>query len=78
MVVIFDVVFHNIKLSLDCSPIQWSVAFVVFGVDVTEAENVFVPNGNVEMTKDCSHMQYSSFTLYVVRKDNWVFVLFVF
>ena len=49
MVAIYDVVFHNLKMSLVCSPIQWSVAFVVLGVDVTEAEYVFVPNGNIEM-----------------------------
>ena len=49
MVAIFDVIFHNIKMSLFCGPIQWSVAFDVLGVDVTETENIFVPNSNFKM-----------------------------
>ena len=47
MVAIYYVIFNNIKVTLGCSQKQWSVAFAVFGVDVTEAENIFVPNGNV-------------------------------
>ena len=77
MVAIYDVIFHNIKMTLSCGPIQWSVAFVVLGVDVTEAENIFVPNGNVEMAKICGRMQHGKFTR-IVRKYNWVFVLFGF
>ena len=74
MVAIYDVIFHNIKMSFECSPIQWSVAFVVLGVDVTEAKNVFVPNGNVEMAKIGSFMQHGRFGSRVTFIDYWILV----
>ena len=78
MVAIYDVIFDNIKVSFDYSQRQWSVAFAVLWVDVTEAENIFVPNGNVEMAKICGRIQHGKFTQTVVRIDNWIFFFFGF
>ena len=73
MVAIYDVISHNIKMTLDCSPIQWSVAFVVLGVDVTEAENIFVPNDNVEMAISCSLMENGRFGSIFIFINHWIF-----
>ena len=78
MVAIYDVIFDNIKMSFCCGPKQWSFAFVVLGIDVTEAENIFVPNGNVEMAKICGRIQHGKFTQTVVRIYNWIFFFFGF
>ena len=74
MVAIYDVIFHNIKMTFDCSPIQWSVAFVVLGVDITEAKNVFVPNDNLEMIIVGSFMQHGRFGSRVIFIDYWILV----
>ena len=74
MVAIYDVIFHNIKMTLDCSPKQWSVAFVVLGIDVTEAENIFVPNDNLEMAIVGSFMQHGRFGSIFIFIDYWILV----
>ena len=74
MVAILDVIFDNIKMTFSCSPIQWSVAFVVLGVDVTEAENVFVPNGNVEMAIVRSLMENGRFGSIFKFINYWILV----
>ena len=73
-VVIFDVIFCNFKLFLFYGPIQGSVALVVFGVDVIEAENFFVPNDNLEMVVICSHIQHGRFGSTSPFKNNWILV----
>ena len=74
MVAILDVIFHNIQLSFFSGPIQWSVAFVVLGVNITEAENVFVPNDNVEMAVVGSFMQHGRFGSIFIFIDYWILV----
>ena len=73
MVAILDVIFDNIKMTLVCSPIQWSVAFVVLGVNITEAENIFVPNDNLEMAIVRSLMQHGRFGS-IIFIDYWILV----
>ena len=74
MVAIYDVIFHNIKVSFDCSPKQWSVAFVVLGVDITEAKIIFVPNGNVEMAIFGSLMENGRFGSIFIFRNHWILV----
>ena len=73
MVSIYDVIFDNIKMTSPCSPNQWSVAFVVFGVDITEAENIFVPNGNVKMAPigSCMKNGFGSIFIFI---NHWILV----
>ena len=74
MVAILDVIFDNIKVSFDYSQRQWSNAFAVFGVDVTEAENVFVPNDNVEMAIVRSLMENGRFGSIFIFINYWILV----
>ena len=75
MVAILDVIFDNIKVSFDYSQRQWSNAFAVLGVDVTEAENIFVPNDNVEMTIFSSLMENGRFGSIFTFINHWIFVV---